>query len=317
MKFGMLQIQKLIELIIGEMLPYKDSVIIGDNSSGKSMLLREFLQKVKDQDQICFIDAVNRGFDVAKISKTVKKPEYKGTILATRLDEVYFNQKDSFNCYGTLTEPIEEIYLSYEQEVQQLFCAFTGESFTPIQEYSKWQHEVAFEKGIGLLSSGYQAMIRIFLELVFFEDRAIKKNGYEKAWVVIDEIDEFLSPRFSAAIYGFLKERFPWAYWMVTTHSGDLVAETKDANLIILQDADYEVTDINDYTSVSDVQLVFGRVFGRRVLAENEIDNRLRKLFHNKISNAWSPKDTEALDELRNLQLSESQRLIIRQIQEW
>ena len=49
-------------------------MIIGDNSSGKTLLLKFFIEQAKKEENIYFIDAVNRGFDVKKISSAGKKP---------------------------------------------------------------------------------------------------------------------------------------------------------------------------------------------------------------------------------------------------
>lgn len=80
MKFGLEMINHIIDKLSDEELPYKDSIIIGDNSSGKTLLLKLFIEKIKDDRAVYFIDAVNRGFDVKKVSKINKKPEYKNTI---------------------------------------------------------------------------------------------------------------------------------------------------------------------------------------------------------------------------------------------
>ena len=129
MKFGLEMLTHIIDKISNEKLPYIDSIVIGENSSGKTLLLKLFIEKIKNDSAVYFIDAVNRGFDVKKISKTNKKPPYKKTILDTRLQEVNFNVADSFNCFGTLTERIEIIYQLYEKEVQDLFCELTNDRF--------------------------------------------------------------------------------------------------------------------------------------------------------------------------------------------
>lgn len=235
-------------------MPYIDSIVIGDNSSGKTLLLKLFIEKIKNDGSVYFIDAVNRGFDVKKISKTNKKPAYKKTILDTRLQEVNFNLVDSFNCFGTLTERVEIIYQLYEKEVQDLFYELTNDRFKI--HYDDPTGEVDFGNGKGLLSSGYQAIIRILLELLYYQDMEIETNALQYAWVIIDELDEYLSPRYSAEILKFLKKTFQWGRWIVTTHSCDLVAATNDSNLIILDKGSYEVVDINDYTSISEVQIM-------------------------------------------------------------
>ena len=315
MKFGMEQIDGMVENLLEEKLPYSHSVIVGDNSSGKSLLLKNFITKVEKSSRVYFIDAVNRNFDVKKISKLEKKPEYKATILETRMRENYFNLIDSFNCFGTSTERVEMIYRLYEEKVQELFQKLTTDRFSLINE--DVLGEVDFGNGKGLLSSGYQALIRILLELLYYEDVVIVKEKAENAWIVIDELDEFLSPKYSARVMEFLKEEFPWAKWIVTTHSCDLVACTFNSNLVILDYGFCEVLDINDYSSVSEVQIVFDRLFEKGNLFENEIESTLRRLFNNKISNAWGKDEEESLEKIQKEQLSASQKLILRQIQEW
>ena len=315
MKFGLEMMSHIIDKISNEELPYIDSVVIGDNSSGKTLLLKLFIEKLKNDRAVYFIDAVNRGFDVKKVSKTNKKPVYKKTILETRLQETYFNLVDSFNCYGTLTERVEIIYYLYEKEVQDLFFELTNDRFRI--DYDDPLGEVDFGNGKGLLSSGYQAIIRILLELLFYQDMEIKTNALQYAWVVVDELDEYLSPRYSAAILKFLKKTFPWAGWVVTTHSCDLVASANDSNLIILDNNSYEVADSNDYTSISEVQIIFDRIFGNHGVFESETENILRRLLNNKINGAWGEKDEKCLKQIGTEKLTASQKIIIRQIREW
>lgn len=315
MRSGSKRIKAIIEDILAGSLPYRDNVVIGDNSSGKTLLLKLFIERARDDENVYFIDAVNRGFDVKKVSRTEKKPEYKRTILDTRLQEAYFNLADSFNCFGTFTERIEMIYPLYEQEVQRLFYELTDERFQIL--YGDLSGEVDLGGYKGLLSSGYQALIRILLELLYYQDMAIEKRHMEYAWIVIDELDEFLSPRYAAVILNFLKRNFPWARWIVTTHSCDLVAHTKDAALIVLENDVCEVIDINDHPSVAEVQIIFERLFGTQARQEPQIENVLRRLLNNKMNHAWGTEDEECLEQIKKRHLPASQQVIIRQIQEW
>jgi len=231
------------------------------------------------------------------------------------MKEEYFNLVDSFNFFGTSTERVEMIYTLYEEVVQKLFYKLTGDGFKLIS--GDVLGEVDFGNGKGLLSSGYQALMRILLELVYYEDVVITREKIENVWVVIDELDEFLSPKYSARIMEFLKVEFPWAKWIVTTHSCDLVAYTSDSNLVILDNGFCEVLDSNDYSSVSEVQIIFDRLFGGTKLSENEMETTLRRLFNNRINNLWGKEEEETLGKIQKEQLSASQRLILRQIQEW
>lgn len=223
--------------------------------------------------------------------------------------------KDSFNCFGTMTERIEQIYYPYEEKLQDLFEKLTDERFRLIP--GDVFGEVEFKEGRGLLSSGYQAIVRILLELLYFQDKCVEEKGIERAVVIIDELDEFLSLGYAYKIFPFLKEQFPQMDFIVTTHSGDLVAGALNANLIVLDEKGYEVMDINDCQSISEVQIIFDRVFGGHMPQASETENILRRLFNNKINQAWTEGDQRQLEELKRENLTASQQLIYKQILEW
>ena len=315
MKFGMDALVSISEKLLNRGLKYGDSVIIGENSCGKSLLLRLLVQKAGKTDSIYFLDAVNRGFDVGKVVRETKKPAYKRTIIDTRIQDDFFNLKDSFNCFGTMTERIEQIYYPYEEKLQDLFEKLTDERFRLIP--GDVFGEVEFKEGRGLLSSGYQAIVRILLELLYYQDKCVEEKGIERAVVIIDELDEFLSPGYAYKIFPFLKEQFPQMDFIVTTHSGDLVAGAQKANLIVLDEKGYEVMDINDCQSISEVQIIFDRVFGGHMPQASETENILRRLFNNKINQAWTEGDQRQLEELKRENLTASQQLIYKQILEW
>ena len=315
MKFGMDALVSISEKLLNRGLKYGDSVIIGENSCGKSLLLRLLVQKAGKTDSIYFLDAVNRGYDVGKVVRETKKPAYKRTIIDTRIQDDFFNLKDSFNCFGTMTERIEQIYYPYEEKLQDLFEKLTDERFRLIP--GDVFGEVEFKEGRGLLSSGYQAIVRILLELLYYQDKCVEEKGIERAVVIIDELDEFLSPGYAYKIFPFLKEQFPQMDFIVTTHSGDLVAGAQNANLIVLDEKGYEVMDINDCQSISEVQIIFDRVFGGHMPQASETENILRRLFNNKINQAWTEGDQRQLEELKRENLTASQQLIYKQILEW
>lgn len=315
MKFQSTAIYQIADIICSEKLAYDCTIIIGDNSSGKSFLVKELVSRWKENVPVYFIDAVNRGFQVAKVTSTKEKPEYKSTIVNTRLREEYFNVQDSFSCYGTSTERVEQIYSAFETQVQRLFKSLTGDEFCIL--YGDPLGEVQFPAGRAALSSGYQALIRMLLELVYYDEMEIKKKECPSAYVVIDEADEFLSPHYAAQILGFLRNYFPKMKFTVTTHSIDLVTSAQDANMIILDQDGYEVMDANDYVSYSEVQMIFSRVFGNRDGSVPEVEKTLRRLLNNKMNHAWSEEDEKMLKRLEGEKLTPSQRLIRRQILEW
>ena len=129
MTFGVTMIMQVVQEIISKELRYEDSIVIGDNSSGKSELLRRLVLELIKTEEVYFIDAVNRNFSVKDISRTRDIPVYNDWILKTRLDSEHFNLQDSFNCYGTRTETIEIIYTLFETKLQELFFKLVGKKF--------------------------------------------------------------------------------------------------------------------------------------------------------------------------------------------
>lgn len=104
-------------------LEYKDSIIIGDNSSGKSDVLRKLLNN-DTKDQFYFIDAVNRYFNIEQIT-TIKdeKIVYSSEIKKSRLDIDKFNLEDSFY-YCRVPRSIEDFYLNFQDEIESLMRKF-------------------------------------------------------------------------------------------------------------------------------------------------------------------------------------------------
>lgn len=309
------RIEEAVKMIEKKELSYADVIIMGDNSSGKSFLLKRLVQNIIKIDDIYYIDAVNRGFVVMDIPKHSDIPQFRRQMIETRIQENYFNIQDSFSFMGTSTEKVERIYHYYEQELQKLFVELTGDSFEILHENQFG--EVQFQKGKGLLSSGYQALVRILLELIFYNDQVVEKSKITDGYVIIDEIDEFLSPKYAAVIYPFLKQHFDKLNFIVSTHSIDVVMNAKAAVLFVLDEDGYEVLDVNDYNTFSETKRIFQRVFGKTDGRVPDCESVLRRLLNNRINHAWSESDEKRMEELKNEKLSSSQQLILKQIQNW
>lgn len=242
MKFCRSVLYNAKKILIKRSMKYTHTILIGENASGKSELLREYVEELLSEgENVYYIDSVNRYFDIAKVSTPYSNIEKSCSeiVVKTRMERKYFNLKDTFSLFGTLNDRIELIYLEYEQRLQMMLKNFLGFSFEMkgIKEKEVWFESEAE----GVLSSGIQALVRIFLELLYLND--MKKNHVH---IVIDEIDEFLSPSNSGKILDFLITQFPNLNFLVSTHSIDLVKNAKKCNILILYNADIEVVDADD-----------------------------------------------------------------------
>lgn len=301
---------RLSRILLEGKLPYNDTIIIGDNSSGKSDILKKMIED-SDGSSYYFIDAVNRYFDIAQImSKWEQEILFSKEINIHRLKEDNFNHKDSFY-YGGTPKAVEDFYINYSDELNELMKEFLNIQFEIKRGTVGWEVYIDGEKET--LSSGYQALLRIFIEIIYYENT--KKTGA----VVIDEIDEFLSVKNCGEIYGFLRKKFPALNFVVTTHSADLVANTENANLILLQNGEFEVLDSGDFSSISQVYDIFEAVLERdgEKSEKEKIDDRLRILLNNKMSGVWESEDEKKLADVKNQNLTKAQKLIIKQIEEW
>lgn len=302
-------LSRLCSTIVEHQLEYEDTIIIGDNSSGKSDVLRKIIQSDKGE-KFYFIDAVNRYFDIDQIElKPIPKMHYSKEIIKQRLEENMFNHNDSFY-YEGMPMAVEKLYISFASEIETLMNEFLNIQFTI--RYGDIGWIVYINDEVVDLSSGYQALIRIFLEVLYFFKT--KSCGT----VIIDEIDEFLSVRNSGEILEFLRKRFPELKFIVTTHSADLVANADNINLILLHDNLFEVLDAGDFSTISQVYDIFNALFERKKKTEKEeIDEKLRILFNNKMSEIWGSEENKLFEQIKMQHLTKTQKLIVKQIEEW
>lgn len=313
MKFCQSVLSKAIDILFHKRLKHSHTIFIGENASGKSKVLKEFVGgMLKENKGIYYIDAVNRSFDSSKVStpySEIEKSNYQ-SIVKARISNENFNLKDTFCLFGTLNDQIELVYFPYEKQLQTMLKKFGGFSFEIKKIKEK---EVLFDSGAeGLLSSGLQALVRIFLELLYVND--IVKDHI---CVVIDEIDEFLSPANAGKILDFLMDQFPDMEFLVTTHSVDLVRNTGKCNIIILYEEDLEVIDADDFCSEYDVTALFEKVFPVDEREKDAVEDKLRILLNNRISGMWFDDNEMELRRLKAMPLTNSQKLLVQQIEEW
>ena len=313
MKFCPSILDEVATKIRNKNLLHEHSIILGDNASGKSELIRRIVkEKIDKGERVYFIDSVNRYFDVSKIDDLTSSIEIERNIILKRLTNEYFNTKDSFSMYGTETDCIEMFYMRYKNAVQELLKEFNQLTFEvtfPKEKLVRYSEEAE-----GKLSNGIQALVRIFVELVYLQE----VTDSNQIMVVIDEVDEYLSPSNAGKILSFLIMKFPHMQFVVSTHSADLVCSTKNCNLVIIQKDYYEVTDSNDFESMGEVQFMFEKIFSEsREQKTVRIEEQLRRLINNKMMGAWGKKDEETLQEIEESILTNAQKILYKRIKEW
>lgn len=311
-------LMEIKDKIIKGNLKYSNSIIIGDNSSGKSELLKMYLNE--SNAECYFIDSVNRTFDYEKVTKrNIENEEYKN-VINYRIKENIFNLKDSFDIDKTGMGLIEDIYFNFEKEIKEMIYEFLNVKLDIISEsnqYTGKSYELKINNKIDKLSSGYQAIIRIFLELLFFREATKSTENYKV--IVIDEINEFLSTRNEERILPFIMNKFSNMKFIITTHSADVIASAVDCNIIVFAgNNQYECLDGNDFTTVTDVREIFNNIYNiNEDNSTKDIEVILRNLLNCKISDVWTEVEERRLNEIKEESLTNAQKLMLKQIKSW
>lgn len=317
-----IMINRITDIICNNALNGQNYILIGDNSSGKSEVLHNVVENKLNQ-AVYFIDSVNRTFDAGKvelISKAYKNVKFDSEyVVSERINPFNFNLQDTFKAATC----IEQLYDKYKDRLTLMCKMFLNREFKIVRENLEaglTENRVLID-GMGVkLSSGYQAVIRIFCEILYFSD-VMKDRKWDRGFVVIDEIDEYLSPKYSAQIFNFLQEEFPELDFLITTHSLDLVKSANNANLIILRDATYEIYTVQKMKDVVSADDIFTKLFFEdRMIHKSDddsIDEMLRRLLNLKVAGLWDENAQDELQKIGSEKMQPHQKMIYKQIEEW
>lgn len=310
-----MEYREKIDKIVEEIIKInEDVIIVGDNSSGKSDILKSVIKNLP-QSECYYIDSSNRVFEYKNTLDTGNNLPKTENVLKVRLEEENFNLKDSFGNGGN----IERYYSIYKTKFLGLINEFLEKDIIIEEESGINLEKVLKVDGeiYEYLSNGYQAIFRIFLELIYATE--INKNIKT---IIIDEITEFLSVKNEAKILNFLREKFPNIRFIVTTHSEDIISNTPNTRLVIITENNYEILDGDDFQTNTEIRRVFSNLFfnDREEKDEKkkvEVESLLRKLYNKKLFGEWAIKDEEEIEKLEAFDLTNSQKLLLKNIKEF
>lgn len=291
----------------------KDIFLIGDNSSGKSDVLKNLLLKNIATDNYYYIDSYNRTFDWNQVNfDIIKLPNHK-EILEARMKPENFNLQDNFGSgfieilYGTFQTPLKKMlneFLKINFEIETISLSIAGRVIKlkiNNQDYES-------------LSNGYQATIRILIEILY------ATTNPNINIIVIDEINEFLSVKNEANIYAFLKKSFPNIRFIVTTHSADVISNNEGQEIIVIKNNNFEILDGKDYETNTDVRRIFNNLYFNNKESESsntDVESILRKLYSIKIMKKWTSENDIELSNIKEELLNNAQKIILKRIREW
>lgn len=316
-------VEKVTEFICDNQKNDESYILIGDNSSGKSEILQKVIEK-EQNEAVYFIDSVNRTFkinDVELAGKSYENINYDlFPIIDMRLNPLNFNLQDTFG----VASCIERLYAKYEKQIRRMCQEFLNKNIQIekeiLEEVGLTENVVFIDGEQAKLSSGYQAVLRLFCELEFFID-AMQVNGWKKGLVVIDEIDEYLSPKYNAEILNYLKSQFGKLNFLVTTHSLELVKYTRNMNLLVIEEDTYEIYTGQQLEDTLLAEDVFTNLFfeKRKIHKSGDdfFDKELRRLLNIKIAGLWSEDNEKELHDLPFNTMTPHQKIIYKQIEGW
>ncbi|MGL4948987.1 MAG: hypothetical protein ACRC5M_01275 [Anaeroplasmataceae bacterium] len=258
-----------------------DVVIIGDNSIGKTDIIYGYIKK--SAKKIHFIDAHNKKFNIENIIiekiQEVKIPLLQN-VLETRLNKSVFNLCDSFS--QTLLE-IEQIYSFFKDDLIKLIELYLNKKIELKLEMIGKAPVIITKIGIFInnekyenLSNGYQAIIRLFLEIIY-------ANYLQAEEIIIDEVNEFLSPKNEENIFPFLKENFPNLRFIMTTHSPEFISSISEGILLIVDETFIEIQDLSEFETPNDIRKIYLNLFNnKKSESEKNAERIIRELLTKK-----------------------------------
>ena len=292
----------------------KDIIIIGDNSTGKSDLLRLYAKNILDD--CYYIDIMNRSFvqegiPIEEVIQTT--PNITSKMMEQRLDDERFNKKDWFGNNDNILRWVPD----YKEKLEVMCKDFFSDKIR--FEAENGFYKFYWDNDEIRLSNGFQAVFRIFSELILCQ----KYYKKDECVVIIDELDEFLSAHNSAKIFNYIRLKFPKYKFVITTHSADMLFKSNKYILIALQGDEVMTYDGDDFDTLTTVNALFNRMF----FVDNnqddskdksvDVDDLLARLLNHHVADIWTNDDDKQLKKIREENLTGSQKLIYAKLKGW
>lgn len=286
---------------------YSDYIIVGNNMSGKSELIRnlierytkenksnnsteKYIDKFTSQGEIYFIDSCNR---------TISKDNPRGMfseindffeITTERLKPINFNKVDkissNYDNHLILNELLnnKEIYKDiledYFEDSFDIVTCKEDSNIPLLSPAEKYKYKIGDTK-YDNLSNGYQAIIRLLVEIQYAVSKGVKV-------ILIDEVVLYLDTNNSRKFIDFIQNTFNKIHWIFTTHSPEVICASNNFNIIKVKENNYEIYDGNN---LNDLESTIEALFDEDIIENDEFDTLLENLVRLKSMGETLPKD--------------------------
>lgn len=261
----------------------KNLFITGKNMSGKSDVLKKILNS-EYQNRIYFIDTINRNFEYSPLV-IFSKESLIGSpnqILLKRRETINFNTRDCFGlgdvgfayayAYGLFSS-----YYSASEDFRKKIELFLEEFSIKVKLDLEQKNfstgrlcYFTIDDNLVSLSSGYQALLRIFTEIYYVQNTEINRNIF-----IIDELDIHLDAMMCQRIVGKLKECFPNIKIIATVHSINFFQENLEDDILMLKG--YESKIINA-SEIGNLSSAFNIIFYQNESKKSFDDNQIKQI---------------------------------------
>ncbi|MBN1075017.1 ATP-binding protein [Clostridium botulinum] len=290
---------KLFEKV-GSIYKHDDFIIVGNNMSGKSWVIMELLKSNISESYL--IDSINRTIANNDPRGRFKDIINKQEILIERVKVKNFNRIDTITSiynnsliYNELTENLEAYSDVINNYFGKEFKVEEKEDNDGLFSDKKYVYKLGDDE-YSELSNGFQAIVRILVEVVFALSLGVKA-------IAIDEIDLHLDSEQCKKMIQFLRINFKEIKWVFTTHSSEVILASKDFNILKIENGYCNYFDGNDMENIPYINRM---LFEPNTLNRNPIDNELSNLLRLKAIGKNIDEDILKINSYDNLTVKQT-----------
>lgn len=253
---------------------HNDIVVVGENATGKTTLLKRILSLASPQstDYFYFIDSLNRvvsGHEVRDQVSNICYADYKPQqVFLDRMDDSSFSKEDIFVSgitgaqitYSELAQNLEE----YESLFNNFFpCKLAIDNILSVDSFIGGTKTIMVnDTDINSLSSGEAARIRLIMEIQY-----AAKNGCRL--VIIDEFDNHFETDFFVQFIEQLKKCFKGLRFLFVIHNFEALTRLSETDGIIFcypqtSPIILTVVDCDDITEIGQIEKIRARYITRK-----------------------------------------------------
>ncbi|MGU8702740.1 AAA family ATPase [Clostridium perfringens] len=263
-----MNVRNIIDLIINainnntKFLLYDDMILIGENTSGKSNIIKGVIKGLKDDKQIYFIDSRNR---IIPTKGNIIDDEFSkfkiGSIIECRIKNDNFNKRDVFSDNSGEEVILGELIKNNSKYIQ-LFKEVLNIEMTYEKSIDLVQDDVEQiyidKTNLREISSGVQSKLRILMEVNFASENNCKI-------VFIDEFNNNLDYKASADFFIKLRQKYPNIRFIITSHDIYTLKGVSNADIVKIykgfEKIESNICEIFDINDLDNLEMIDRKLF--------------------------------------------------------